>query len=145
VYADANPALTSTITGLVNGDTAAVVSVSAAVSTAATASSAVGTYAITVGAGTLSAANYDFANLVGGVLTVTKAHLTVTADAKSKAYGVANPPLTATITGFKNGDTATVVSGSPSLTTTVTTSSLPGTYPIVVGIGALAAANYDFP
>src|SRR5205823_1652632 len=105
-YGDANPPLTATLTGFVNGDTAAVVSGTAALNTAATAASPVGTYPITAGAGTLSAANYDFLNVVGGTLTVTRAHLTVTADAKAKTYGDANPALTATITGFVNGDTA---------------------------------------
>src|SRR5207249_1171980 len=52
---------------------------------------------------------------------------------------------TATISGFVNGDTAAVVSGSPALTTTATSSSPAGTYPIIAGIGTLAAANYDFP
>jgi hypothetical protein len=50
-------------------------------------------YTITVSAGSLSAGNYDFPNLVNGTLTVTKAHLTVTADNQSKLYGAALPPM----------------------------------------------------
>ena len=38
--------------------------------------------------------------------TVTKADLTVTADNKSRAYGTANPTLTATLSGFANGGDA---------------------------------------
>ena len=34
--------------------------------------------------------------------------------------------------------------GSPTLTTTATASSAPGTYPIAVGLGTLAAGNYTF-
>src|SRR2546426_10184903 len=74
--------------------------------TATTASSVAGSpYPITVvNAGTLSAANYDFpvANFVNGQLTITKAHLTVTADNQSRVYGAANPTLTYTLSGFVN-------------------------------------------
>jgi hypothetical protein len=51
----------------------------------------------------------DAANIARLSLTVTKAHLTVTADNKSKYEGTPNPPLTFTISGFVNGDTAAVV------------------------------------
>ena len=144
-YGGTVPALTATITGFVNGDTATVVSGSAALSTIATSTSPVGVYPITVSAGSLSAANYDFPNLVNGSLAVTKAHLTVTGDAQSMLYGGSLPALTATISGFVNGDTAAVVSGSSSLSTTAKSSSLVGSYPITVSAGTLTAANYDFP
>ena len=76
---------------------------------------------------------------------VSKARLTVTADDKSKLYGDPVPTLTFQITGFVYGETATVVSGLPSLDTTATTNSPVGIYPITVGLGTLSAANYDFP
>jgi hypothetical protein len=139
------PALGASFGGFVNGDTSTVITGSPALTTTATSSSPVGTYPINVSVGTLAAANYDFPNLVGGTLTITKAHLTVTADNKAKVEGTANPPLTATISGFAGNDTAAVVSGSPTLSTTALTTSPIGTYPITVGVGTLAAANYDFP
>ena len=114
-------------------------------STAATAASGVGAYSITVGVGTLAAANYDFPNLVNGTLTINKAHLTVTANAATSTYGASPPPLTATLSGFVNGDTSSVVSGVPSLSTAATAASGAGTYAIHVVAGTLAAANYDFP
>ena len=77
--------------------------------------------------------------------SVNKAHLTVIADSKIRLYGAPNPTLTDRLTGYVNGDTAAVVSGSPALSTTATTSSPIGTYPITVTAGTLAAANYDFP
>jgi large repetitive protein len=43
-----------------------------------------------------------------------------------------------------NGDTQSVVSGTASLTTTATTSSAPGTYPITAALGTLSALNYTF-
>jgi hypothetical protein len=149
VYGQTNPALTYTLSGFANGDTAAVVSGSPTLSPAATTASGVGSYAITVvDAGTLAAANYAFPSsaFVNGTLTVTRAHLTVTANAASKVYGQANPTLTVSLSGFVNGDTAAVVSGAPTLSTTAITTSPVGTYPItVVNAGTLAAANYDFP
>jgi len=112
--------------------------------TTATTKSNVGTYPITVAAGTLSAANYDFPKLVNGTLTVTKAHLTVTAVNKTRKQGAANPALTDTITGFVNGDKSTVVKGKPTLSTTAVKTSPAGSYPIIVGLGSLSASNYSF-
>jgi sulfur carrier protein ThiS len=43
-----------------------------------------------------------------------------------------------------NGDTAGVLSGTPNETTTATSSSAPGSYPITITQGSLAAANYNF-
>ncbi len=61
------------------------------------------------------------------------------------AHGDAVPALTWTIAGFVNGDTAGVVQGAPDLSTSATSTSGAGRYPITVGIGTLSAANYDFP
>jgi parallel beta-helix repeat protein len=77
--------------------------------------------------------------------TVTKAHLTVTADDKAMLDGGPLPSLTATITGFVNSDTVAVVSGAAALSTTATASSHVGMYPINVAVGTLTATNYDFP
>jgi RHS repeat-associated protein len=134
-YGAANPALTYTVSGLVNGDTAGVVS-GVTETTTATASSPVGSYAIAVTGGT--AANYTL-NYVAGTLTVGAASLTITANPASKTYGAPNPGFTASYSGWVNGDTPSVVSGL-SLTTTATPGSGVGTYPIT-GSGA-SAANY---
>ncbi len=75
---------------------------------------------------------------------VDKAHLTVTAGSLSNVYGAPIPHLTYTITGFVDGDTASVVTGTPTLTTTATSESGVGSYPITIGAGTLSAANYDF-
>jgi hypothetical protein len=135
VYGSANPALTASYTGFVNGDTAAT-ALTGALTTTATTGSPVGSYPITQGS--LAAANYSI-TFSAGTLTVTRAPLTITADNKSKVYGQANPALTASYSGFVNGDTPAVVSGL-TLSTTATTVSGVGTYPITAG-GA-SAANY---
>jgi MBG domain (YGX type)/Bacterial Ig-like domain (group 3)/Galactose oxidase, central domain len=77
--------------------------------------------------------------------SIAKAHLTVTADNKTKIYDTAvYSPFTATITGFLCGDTVAVVSGSPTFTGTAVGAFLPGTYTITPEVGTLSAANYDF-
>lgn len=76
---------------------------------------------------------------------VKAATLTVTADNASRSFGAPNPGLGATITGFVNGDSASVVTGSPSCSTTALEQSPGGTtYPITCQTGSLAAANYAF-
>lgn len=138
-YGAANPAFDATYTGFVNGDTATVISGAPGFSTPATTGSTVGTYAITPGVGTLSAANYAFGPFVAGTLTITKATLTATADNQTRVYGAANPPFTIGYTGFVNGDTAGSIS-PPSASTIASESSAVGSYPIVLSGGS--AANY---
>ena len=93
----------------------------------------VGQYSITVGTGSLAATNYDFPDLVNGLLTVTPAALTITADNKSKVYGAALPALTASYGGFVNGDTPASLDMLPTLSTTATASSHVADYPIMAG------------
>jgi len=77
-------------------------------------------------------------------LTVSKATLRVSANNASKSVGENNPTLTFSYSGFVNGETAAVLSGSPSLFTTAATTSPAGNYPITISQGTLAAANYTF-
>ena len=142
-YGASIPTFTDTITGFVNGDNSSVISGFANLTTTATAGSSVGTYAITAAQGSLSADNYTF-TYVNSSLTVNPAVLTVTANAASKTYGAANPTFADTISGFVNGDTSGVVSGSANLTTAATAGSPVGTYAITVGQGTLSASNYIF-
>ena len=90
--------------------------------------------------GTLAAsANYAL-NYASANLTVTPRAITVTADAKSRAYGEANPALTYQVggSGLVNGD---ALSGA--LATSATTSSDAGVYGITQGTLA-ASSNYAF-
>ncbi|SNS72366.1 Repeat domain-containing protein [Granulicella rosea] len=71
--------------------------------------------------------------------------LTVTPQSVSRNFGVSNPAFGYTITGFVNGDTISVVTGTVTLSTTATLASLAGGYPIAVTANTLAApANYVF-
>src|SRR5207302_1474333 len=90
-YGAANPALTVTYAGFLNGDTAASLTTPPSVSTTATTSSAVGTYSIA--ASGAASTNYTI-SYVAGTLAVTKAALTITADNQTKTYGVPNAALT---------------------------------------------------
>jgi hypothetical protein len=131
------------LTGFVNGDTAGVVSGAPVLSTTVTSTTPAGVYHIDSQAGTLTSANYRFVPQTG-VIQVYPAPLTLTANNVTMTQGSAVPPLTYTLAGFVNGDTASVVTGAPLLTTTATSSSPPGTYPITVWKETLSAENYYF-
>ncbi|WP_423149785.1 MBG domain-containing protein, partial [Rubrolithibacter danxiaensis] len=77
-----------------------------------------------------------------GTLTIGKASLTVKADDKIKAYNTANPALTVSYLGLVNGDTPSGVElSAPTLSTTATTGSAAGAYPITVSGGSYSS-NY---
>ena len=117
-----------------------------------TAAAAISGNTLTIkGAGTLvidanqaGNSNYLAATQVQRTIVVNQALLTVTANNLSRAFGMANPPLTVTYAGFVNGDSSSVLTGSPALSTTANSSSPPGSYPINVSQGTLKAANYAF-
>lgn len=77
-------------------------------------------------------------------LAVLKATLTVVADDASSIWLDPIPPLTYHTEGFVLSDGADAVTGVPSLATSATNSSPPGTYSIMVGAGTLASSNYAF-
>ncbi|MBI4326635.1 MAG: MBG-2 domain-containing protein [Chloroflexi bacterium] len=73
-------------------------------------------------------------------IDVHKAALTITAENKFMRQGEALPTFTATYAGFVSGDTPANLSTPPTLTTTATSASPAGSYPIT-GSGAVGA-NY---
>ena len=73
-------------------------------------------------------------------INVTKVPLTIVADDKLKVYGTVNPPLTVRYSGFVNGEDASILSGSLSLSTTATTGSSVGGY--VITASGLTSSNY---
>jgi hypothetical protein len=79
--------------------------------------------------------------------TVNKAHLTVTAVLSTSdiGHGDTVPTPTAIVSGFVNGDSAAVVSGSVGFTGLPTPSSPAGIYTVTPTTSGLSAANYDFP
>jgi len=137
VYGAALPSLTYTYSGFVNGDAASALTTLPTVTTSASAGTAVGSYTIT--AGGAAASNYSIA-YAPGTLTITPAALSIRPDNKAKFYGDINPVLTASYTGFVNGDSQAGLLSLPVLTTAATTSSPVGTYSITAS-GA-SSANY---
>ncbi len=78
-------------------------------------------------------------------IIVTKAPLTVTAADATKKHGQPNPSFAPNYSGFVNNDSATKsLTGLPLITTTATTSSPSGTYPLTISQGSLASASYNF-
>jgi sugar lactone lactonase YvrE len=87
--------------------------------------------------------NYNGANGTGSV-SLAKVALQVTANSQTVAFGTAAAAYSANYSGFVPPDTSTVLSGSPSLTTTPTTPTAPGVYTITAAQGTLSATNYSF-
>ena len=108
------------------------------ISCTATATSPVGTYPIVVNKGSVK--NYN-ASYVNGTLTITKASLTIAAKNYTIKQGEALPTFDASYTGFKNGETKSVLTKQPTFVCSATSASAPGTYDITVS-GA-EAKNYD--
>jgi filamentous hemagglutinin family protein len=144
VYGQTNPTLTFNFSGFVSGDSlGSGVSGAPTISTTATDSSGVGNYPITLGTGSIVAANYSL-NLVNANLSVTPAPLTLTADNQTRTYGQANPALTFSTTGLVNGDSvSTAFTGSPSVTTSASPTSSVANYNIDISTGSLVSANYS--
>ncbi len=90
-----------------------------------------------------SAGNYT---LTPPALTasITPRLLTLSAENKHKVYGEAVPTLTVAYSGFAPGETPTVLTHAPELSTTATQASPPGIYLITITPGSPAALNYIF-
>ena len=125
-YGETAPAFTASYSGWKNQDSASVVSGLTLTSNYLVTSN-VGTYDIVPANAT--ATNYAI-SYTKGTLTVNKAPLTITADNKSVEYGEAAPAFTASYSGWKNQDSAAVVSGL-TLTSEYLVTSNVGTYAIV--------------
>lgn len=104
----------------------------------ATPSSPVGDYPIKVQTGSVINGNVKF---VDGILTIKKASLTIVADNKTKKQGEQMPEFTATYSGFKNDENASVLSSSPQFSCNADEGSAPGSYDI--DIYGAESVNYD--
>lgn len=110
VYGTADPALTYTVSGFINGDTQSIITGALERTTG----EAAGTY--TIEQGTLAAGdNYAIVYTVAD-FNITKAALNITANAYTKIYGTTDPALTYTVNGLTNGDTETIFTGTLSRT-----------------------------
>ncbi|WP_353117608.1 MBG domain-containing protein [Myroides odoratus] len=105
IYGDTDPVLTYTVSGLKNNDQPTILTGSLVREVG----ESVGTYEIQQGS--LSAPTDYTLVYQAADLTITPAVLTVTADAQTKVYGDTDPVLTYTVSGLKNNDQQTSISG----------------------------------
>lgn len=97
-----------------------------------------GTYAV-IGSFTGSA-NYEAASATT-MVQIAQVPIVVSAVSATKVYGQPNPPFAVSVDGLVNGETVTVLSGTPSFTTDATATSAVGAYPVMpAGVTAL---NYQ--
>ena len=146
VYGAGDPALTATVTGFRNGDSASILSGTASCSRALGESVSGGPYTTTCTPGTLAADGYTFAPGASAPFFITPATLSVDATAATKIYGTVDPTLTATYSGFVGHDTAatTTVTGAPVCTRATGETVAVGPYAITCTEGTLHADNYRF-
>jgi hypothetical protein len=92
--------------------------------------------------GGTNAANYTLTG-ASGTVTITTAGLTYTANSATRAYGVANPVFTGSVTNFLGADTqANSTGGTLSFTSSATALSTVGSY--AINGSGLSATNYTF-
>lgn len=139
-YGESNPILKYTANGLKGDDTVlSALNGDPIVSTTATGSSNVGEYPIIISGG---ASNNYLLSYRSGLLTVTKAPLTVIAENAERQYGESNPTFSRSYSGFKLDDTeSSAFSSLPRLSCIATKTSSVGEYPIVVNGGT--SQNYE--
>ena len=104
----------------------------------ATKNSPVGAYPIVIAKGSVTNYNDTYVN---GILTITKAPLTITAKDYTIKQGEELPTFEVEYEGFKNGETSEVLPKQPTVSTNATSSSTPGEYEITVS--GVDAQNYE--
>jgi hypothetical protein len=137
-YGDDLPAFEASYEGFRNDDDASVLTTQPLLTTEATSQSGVGTYAIN--ADGCEAQNYEM-TYVSGTLTIEKAPLTITAKDCTMKRGEELPEFEASYDGFKNGETAEVLTTQPTFSCDATPSSNMGTY--IIGVSGAEAENYE--
>ena len=100
--------------------------------------SPVGTYDIIISKGSVTNSNDTYIN---GTLTITEAPLTITAKSYTIKQGDDLPTFEALYDGFKNNETSNVLTAQPTFSCSATSTSVPGTYDIIVSDAM--ATNYD--
>jgi YVTN family beta-propeller protein len=136
VYGMSDPSLNGTLSGFLAAD-----HVTASYSRTP-GESAGALYTITATLGPASALNNYTVAYHTAPFTITKAQLTIAANNATKTLNAVNPTFTSTDSGFVNGENSSVLTATPTCTTTATTISPVGSFPITCS-GA-NAANYTF-
>jgi hypothetical protein len=137
IYGSVVPAITPSYSGFVNSDTAASLTSAPVCSTTAKSTSPVGTYPSSC-SGAVDA-NYTI-TYAGGTATIGKASLGIAASSSTSVYGTTVPVVTASYTGFVNGDSAASLTSAPVCSTAATSSKPVGSY--ATSCSGAADGNY---
>ncbi len=131
--------LTVSYSGFVNGDGPGSMTVLPTVTNTAVAGAPAGGYTLTPS----GAVNPNYViQYVNGIYTISAAPLTITVNNASMTYGGTVPSPGVSYTGFVNGDATSSLTTQPTISTTATSASPAGTYPITA-TGAVDP-NYTF-
>ena len=124
-----------TVSGVYEADTNYAVS--------ETSSTNAGSYTATL---TTTSSNYVLGTTTNIPWTISKAIITLTTNNLSMTYGSSVPTqsFAYSLSGLLGEDTASVISGIAPRSTTATSSSNVGSYPITTNISSLSATNYTF-
>lgn len=137
-YGDPNVNFVLSYDGLKNGENIPKWDIQPVFKTQGEVGSNVGEYEISVEA---VAHNYNIIQINNGILTITKAPLTLTVKNASRLYFDENPPFDFSLEGLRNGDGKSIISTQPNYTCNATMNSNVGVYDIVPSNAQ--ATNYD--
>lgn len=138
-YGQPNPELRVAYTGFANNDTKDDLDNVPIASSTADETTDAGEARIIVNGG--SDNNYDF-SYAHGILTITKASLTATADNKVRSYGESNPEFSINYSGLANNDTMDDLDTPPTVSSTADETTGAGEVEITVSGGS--DNNYEF-
>lgn len=122
--------VTATYAGFVNGDSSSALTTPPYCTTNAGPTTHVGVHASTTGCAGAVAPNYSITYGGFGTTTITPAPLTITALSQSRPVGQANANFSADYSGLVNNETASVLKGTLSFSTTAATNSPAGSYTV---------------
>ena len=142
-YGSSNPLLTFSYTGWKNSQDESVLKAIPVAVTTVDARTNAGIYSAAITVSGAVSVNYSF-TYIPADFTVTKAMLTVSADAKTKVYGATVPVLTFSYSGWKNGQDETVLGTKPQIATSVTQTSNAGVYDGGINISGGQDEDYAF-
>ena len=141
-YGASMPSLTASYSGFVNGDTSASLTTAPTVVSGTLATANAGTYTGTLTASGAVDGNYTI-GYVPGTLTINKAPLTVTANNQGMTYGGSMPSLTASYSGFVNGDSSANLTAQPTVVSGTLASANAGTYTGTLTASGAVDGNYS--
>ncbi len=142
-YGGTPPAVIPAYSGFVNGDTPLSLTTSPTCSTTATSSSPASPPAYPSTCSGAVDSNYAI-TYAAGVVTVTRAPLTVTASSGTMAYGATPPAISPTYSGFVNGDSPSSLTRVATCTTTATGASPVAGSPYASSCGGAVDPDYAF-